>query len=467
MKFRLKVTFLMILLLSLLFSVGGSALISISFHSSLQREKTSAQESYRILLSTLQVVNQAGAWSNSRDISKLLEQLSQQSSTTWSALKLFTPSEIIYQQGAAANSFADLHEQTDTEHCVLTAFTDENQTRHLLITGAFRFGPKTFYLATSYDISPIYEVRSQQQSTYNKIFVILIVVCSLLAYSAAYFLTRPLDRLSKASREIAAGNFHFRAKIKSNDEIGLLAQDFDAMAEQVECSISELKAAMERQKQFAESFTHELKTPLTAIIGYADLLRGRTLLPEEQSDAAHYIFSEGKRLERLSLKLLDIYIADNQPIAMTLNPPAGIIADLTTHLSPSLRKENILLKQECEPGTCLMEPDLVRSLLLNLIDNSRKAFDHGGVITIASVMTQEGCRITVSDNGKGIPQDALEHLTEAFYRVDKSRSRAQGGAGLGLTLCLKIAELHHGGIRFESDGKQGTAVTVELNGGKS
>lgn len=87
------------------------------------------------------------------------------------------------------------------------------------------------------------------------------------------------------------------------------------------------------------------------------------------------------------------------------------------------------------------------------------------MIDIRSRMISEGCRIIVQDDGQGIPPEALSHLTEAFYRVDKSRSRALGGAGLGLSLCQEIAALHNGGIRFESEPGHGTTVIVDLKGG--
>lgn len=115
---------------------------------------------------------------------------------------------------------------------------------------------------------------------------------------------------------------------------------------------------------------------------------------------------------------------------------------------------------------CLLEPDLFRSLLLNLVDNSRKALEKGGRITLTCTMTETGCRLTVEDNGRGMPPEVLAHLTEAFYRVDKSRARAQGGAGLGLALCERIAVLHSGAIHFASTPGQGTTVTVSLEGGR-
>ena len=124
------------------------------------------------------------------------------------------------------------------------------------------------------------------------------------------------------------------------------------------------------------------------------------------------------------------------------------------------------LQYRTEEGACFLEPDLFKTLLVNLMDNARKALDSGGNIYVWQEMLPDGCRVRVLDNGRGIPPEALTHLTEAFYRVDKSRSRAQGGAGLGLSLCNEIVQLHGGTMQFESRVGNGTVVTVELKGGR-
>ena len=281
----------------------------------------------------------------------------------------------------------------------------------------------------------------------------------------AYFLTRPLSQLSKAARRLANGKLSVRVRPRGHDEMGQLGRDFNDMADQLEANVKDLTNAMERQEQFMGSFAHELKTPMTSIIGYADLLRSDALSHDEAMDAANYIFSEGKRLEALSLKLLDLLVMDNQSVQMSRVEPAQLISGLVRHLQPVYAEKGIRLQCKCLPGACYLEGDLVKSLLTNLLDNARKAMDEdGGNIFVISDWFDGACRIRVLDNGRGIPQDKLEHVTEAFYRVDKSRSRKQGGAGLGLTLCSRIVQLHNGDIRFDSRENNGTCVTVLLRG---
>lgn len=143
-----------------------------------------------------------------------------------------------------------------------------------------------------------------------------------------------------------------------------------------------------------------------------------------------------------------------------------MIENLVREYQPIYATQGIVLTCGCQAGNCLLEPDLFRSLVYNLMDNGRKAMDGSGHIQIHLTLTAHGCCLEVEDDGRGMPPEALERVTEAFYRVDKSRSRAQGGAGLGLSLCQKIVELHQGTIRFESRLGAGTRVCVELAAGR-
>ena len=317
-----------------------------------------------------------------------------------------------------------------------------------------------------YDVSSIYKEREELVHIYYEIFALLVVICGIVSYSNSFLMTRPLTKLARTSKLIAAGSLSSRSKVKTNDEIGQLSKEFDCMADQLEKNINDLKETMESQNQFIGNFTHELKTPMTSIIGYADLIRTQSLDEQEQIEAINYIYSEGKRLERLSLKLLDIFVTDNAEINLTVASPKKIVESVISNLQNNYLKKGISLSCKCEEGTCMLEPDLVRSLVINLIDNGRKAMTNGGHIYVQTTMTDKGCIIQVKDNGRGMPKDAIAHITEAFYRVDKSRSRQQGGAGLGLALCENIIKLHNGNINFKSKENVGTIVNVELKGGR-
>ncbi|MCM1495758.1 MAG: HAMP domain-containing histidine kinase [Bacteroides sp.] len=468
MKFRYKITCCMVSLLALFYGIGGTLMISISFQSALEQEKANAYHSYEMILNTLQIINQMDSWTSNQDISNVLGQLSEQNHSNWDAIRLISISEpeVLYRSGRGSAYFQDVRGELDSEHCLITQFSDDSQKQFLQMSSYVQVGSQQLLLDVAYDISSIYESRQIQETTYYRIYFIMLAVCLLVVYMTTYLLTRPLNSLSKVTRHIASGNYAYRSMIRSNDEIGRLSEDFNTMAERVEDSVETMQRAMEQQEEFMGSFAHELKTPMTSIIGYADLIRRQTMSPAEEADAANYIFTEGKRLERLSLKMLDIFSMNHKEIPFSFVSPAHIIENLVEDLKPVYNKAGIRLSCDCEAGSCLLEPDLFRSLLLNLVDNSRKAIKGEGIIRITSTMQPDGCRILVADNGEGIPEAALEHLTEAFYRVDKARSRKQGGAGLGLTLCAKIVAIHHGTMAFQANGGQGLQVRIELKGGR-
>ncbi len=456
MKFSVKIMLSMLCLLSLLFGIGGSLMISLSFNDSLERERSSAYNSYQMVLNTLQIVNGIDRQVDYDDIGNILNQLSNQKTESWTALRLYNSEKSVYEVGVF--DFSDVSEKDLAKQNIVQQLVTNDDKRYLIVSGALQVGGETMFLDMAYNITPLFETRSAQEKVYQSVFLFLIVICALLSYSISRILTRPLSELSKTSQAISNGNFSKRCDVKSNDEVGRLAVDFNTMVDELENNIKQ-------QESFISSFAHEMKTPMTSVIGYADLIRSQMLSEKEVYESANFIVSEGRRLEGLSQKLLELFVLKEKAAVLSSASPSLLIEELVSHLAPVYEKQGIILKCTCEAGCCLLESDLFKSLLINLWDNARKAMENGGTISVKSVMTDDGCRITVSDNGTGIPDESLSHLTEAFYRVDKSRSRAQGGAGIGLALCKEIAALHNGSISFESELGVGTTVTVEFKGG--
>ena len=226
-----------------------------------------------------------------------------------------------------------------------------------------------------------------------------------------------------------------------------------------------MKDAARRQEDFIGSFAHEIKTPLTSIIGYADLLRSRPATPEQVLDSAGYIFSEGRRLEALSLKLMDLIVLEKQSFPLHLVPMDAFLQRVGGALRPALETSGIRLTIRADAAKIPLEADLMETVCLNLLDNARKAIDGSGTMILEGVAEETGYCIRVTDSGKGIPAAELTRITEAFYMVDKSRARAQGGAGLGLTVCQRIIKLHGGTMEFRSIEGKGTQVCVHLKGG--
>ena len=236
-------------------------------------------------------------------------------------------------------------------------------------------------------------------------------------------------------------------------------------AEELEGEVKLLEEAAERREEFIASFAHELKTPLTAIIGYADMLRSREMSPKNRFTAAGYIFSEGKRLEALSLKLMEIIVSGKQGIERRKFDAPYFIREVAAVTVPSLASDGMTLDMRWEQGEVEIEPDLFKTLMINLIDNARKASRKGQTIELFGKREEDGYAFYVRDHGRGMKKEDLSRITERFYMIDKSRSRALNGAGLGLALCQRIAELHGTTLEYESEPGEGTTVRVFLKGG--
>lgn len=453
MKFRQKLLLCMVWLLALSYGIGGALLIGQSFRQGLEEKQEAATASYQMTLQTISLISAVDTQQNFSNLSVALSQI--EASSDWCAVQLCRNTETIYQSGT-------VHTELFPEEDALMTVFSQDSCHYLQLSGQLYANETALQLDIVYPIETVYQARTVQLTTYRQIFLLLLLVGAALSLLLSYYLTRPLYRVSRASRKLAQGELSARAKVRSKDEVGLLADDFNRMADRLEKTISEQQEMLLKQEDFIGSFAHEMKTPMTSIIGYADLLRGQSLNAEEQMDAANYIFSEGKRLEALSMKLLELLVAKNQPPKMVRTELSSVLQNLVEHLQPVYKNAGIVLQVQCAEGYCMIEPDLFRSLITNLLDNARKAMEHGGSIVVTSDRADGQYRIRIQDNGCGIPEEALAHLTEAFYRVDKSRSRKQGGAGLGLSLCQRIVELHGGSLQFASQQGQGTCVSVFL-----
>ena len=319
-------------------------------------------------------------------------------------------------------------------------------------------------METVRDISSLFSDRELHYQVYRWVVLLVVGVSAAVIFAFAYWLTTPIRALGRVATQLAQGDYTPRAKVSGDDEIGELAVSFNRMADAIARNVQELEAAARRQEDFTGSFVHELKTPLTSIIGYADMLRSRSLDEDRRFKAASYIFSEGKRLENLSLALMSLLVVGHTRAEVKNVNMSLLCRQAGGSALPAMAAQDLRLVVQAEEAVLPGDPALLQTLLQNLLDNARKASEPDTVVVLEGRRTPAGYRITVTDQGRGIPEEELDKITEAFYMVDKSRSRAQGGAGLGLALCKEIAALHQGELRFESQVGLGTKVTVELEG---
>ena len=462
MSYRLKLILTISVLIALTFSAGGTILISVSFQNSLETETQAALNDFQGIQNTLYLLNSMGAQTGFDNLREALDSMAEQKVGRWQALCLKTGDHTIYQsRGELLMGYA--LPALSTSQCSYIRL-DDSYGQGLLAQSTIAAGSERLVLTARFDFSALYRTRESQNRIYLAAYAAVVTLGILAAVVLSFTMTRRLRRLTTAVRKIAGGDLTTRSRIASSDEFGQLSRDFDAMADKLQETLSRMESDMQQQESFMGAFAHELKTPMTAIIGFAALLPQGNLDESTRMTAANYIFTEGRRLEKLSFKLLELIVLRKDTIAMKRVWLNRYLEEIERALAPSLREKGIRLVCRAEQARAVLEPDLVKSLLYNLIDNASKAMDQGGIIGVKATAIPGGCQFYVADNGRGMEEKELTRITEAFYRVDKSRSRAQGGAGLGLALCKQIVELHNGSIHFDSKLGAGTQVTVTLYG---
>ena len=462
MSYRLKLILTISVLIALTFSAGGTILISVSFQNSLETETQAALNDFQGIQNTLYLLNSMGSQTGFDNLREALDSMAEQKVGRRQALCLKTGDHTIYQsRGELLMGYA--LPALSTSQCSYIRL-DDSYGQGLLAQSTIAAGSERLVLTARFDFSALYRTRESQNRIYLAAYAAVVTLGILAAVVLSLTMTRRLRRLTTAVRKIAGGDLTTRSRIASSDEFGQLSRDFDAMADKLQETLSRMESDMQQQESFMGAFAHELKTPMTAIIGFADLLRQGNLDESTRMTAANYIFTEGRRLEKLSFKLLELIVLRKDTIAMKRVWLNRYLEEIERALAPSLREKGIRLVCRAEQARAVLEPDLVKSLLYNLIDNASKAMDQGGIIGVKATAIPGGCQFYVADNGRGMEEKELARITEAFYRVDKSRSRAQGGAGLGLALCKQIVELHNGSIHFDSKPGAGTQVTVTLYG---
>jgi len=289
--------------------------------------------------------------------------------------------------------------------------------------------------------------------TFSVMVVMSIIVALILRHSL-----RSLKELN-ATADIAKGNYDKRVNVRGKNEIATLGTTFNQMAEAVETRTKSLEESERQKTLFMGNLTHELKTPLAAISGYAQTLLTVRLDEADEAEALGYIDEECKRLERLSKKMLRLLELDTEQKLELHEIPVRQLFERTGRLCRKLLETKGVTLQYEEHGECfLVEEDLMTEVLVNLVDNANKASKQGDTIRLIANDHQ----ILVQDTGCGIPEEEQKKILEPFYMIDKSRSRKNGGAGLGLALTALILKRHDVTLAIESEEGKGTTMILNF-----
>ena len=300
------------------------------------------------------------------------------------------------------------------------------------------------------------------QAAVNEALLVAALAALVTAVAVSVFVSRrvvtPIRQMMQASQHIADGHYAERVQAASDDELGQLARSFNQMA----ASLEQTEAM---RRDLIANVAHELRTPLTTIKGFMEGLLDGVLPPEPGT--YQQVYREADRLQRLVSDLQELsrveagaYELNRQPIKIV-----ELIQPIAARLQPQFDEKEVSLKLNLPPklSTILADEDRISQVLLNLVGNALQYTPAGGAVTITADNTTSELRIIICDTGLGIPAEHLPHLFTRFYRVDKSRSRAGGGSGIGLTIVKHLIEAHGGRVWAESQGAgQGSTFGFSL-----
>ena len=460
MKFALKICLYTILIVTILFAVAGQILVAQSFDAALKFRVRMAEAEFSALGSAMEAEIYGVRLYYNEVSAEMYDEVLNRASRNQN---IDAPCAIYdTERNIAASTGGDFPDTLGFENARPGRFSyklERSGRGAVLKTAAgISIGGKQFFLAVDYPADDLMTFRKDQIRSVIVLHLITVVVCTFVMLTVSVFVSRPLVRLRRFAAVIGEGNYSRRAKVTTLDEIGDLTVAFNEMTGSIEHTVDVLENNAKQQKDFVASFSHEIKTPMTSIIGYADMLRRQELDKEDAFMAANFIYSEGKRLEALSLKLMDLVVLDKQDYQLSRGYARKALGHVVAVVTPMLEKAELEFLFEIDQQIICFERDLLPMLVTNLIDNARKASSPGKRIWLTGKRMSGRYRITVRDEGIGIPKEELSRITEAFYMVDKSRARAMHGAGLGLAIANRIAEVHGSTLHFESEPGKGTTV---------
>jgi len=317
-------------------------------------------------------------------------------------------------------------------------------------------------------VAVLVAARSEESvaSALNELLALLLLAVPatlVLAVAGGFFLAAralgPIDRITRAAEEIGAHDLTRRLDLPaSHDEVGRLASTFDRMLQRID-------EAFRRERQFTADASHELRTPLAMLTSQADVALERPRKAAEYKEALTNIRQDATRMGRLLNQLLTLARADAGHEQLTMERLAldELVKDVVGAMAPLADSRQVRLESRVA-GPITVDGDQTRltQLLVNLLDNALKYTPAGGLVTVAVERQGPAALISIRDTGIGIPPEHLPHVFERFYRADASRSRTEGGEGLGLAIGLWIAQAHGGAITVDSTTGQGSTFIVTI-----
>lgn len=318
------------------------------------------------------------------------------------------------------------------------------------------------YVSIEKNINSVYQKRKDLINNCLYILAISIIVIAIIAYIISKTITRPLTRMQKEMKKLSKGNFNINLK-EGHDEFGKLAKNFNNMSKELEKRNNELVESANSKQLFIDNLSHEMNTPLTSIQGYAELMQKANLNDEQKQKYLKYIQDEGKRIQDMYKKLLLLSYKKNSDFEKKDVAMTEVFSEVEDTFKERLNDAEIELIINNQLSTIYGDETLIIMSISNLIKNAMNVSEKNTKIMVNAFSMNDKKYIQVVDQGPGISEENIKKITEPFYRVDKVRSRKNGGAGLGLSICKSIMEMHGGRLLIESELGKGSIFTLEFN----
>lgn len=406
MKFRYKVLITNLILLSVSLGLVGYLMIHKNFELAKETQISNAVIQNNLVQSSVEY-EVLQALNREESVKGTLPDIGAQVSSGMRAENvtffIYYGDKLVYNETEENANLKKVWEAQQEDGNKNYAIFEEDGHYYIYVTAASKVEDENLCMISRSDVSDAYALRDREIRYFRLILFLCLMIESLLIYVISRYLTRPLEQLNRVAEEITDGSYETRITVKSQDEVGLLALS--------------------------------------------------------------YIFSEGRRLERMSGKLFDLIYLREHEMEKEAVQAENVSSEVLKVVTPSFAAKGLVLKENIEPAVLYGNKELLVTALVNLLDNARKASKEHGVIEFSGKRIQEEenpfyYELSVKDYGIGMTKEETERICDEFYMADKSRARQEGGAGIGMSLVALILEHHQAELIVESEPKKGTKMRI-------
>ncbi|SNS53091.1 Signal transduction histidine kinase [Anaerovirgula multivorans] len=359
-----------------------------------------------------------------------------------------------------------------------TAYTINNEENRVIVTLSYPIELNQNIIGimrSTKDYTELFNYNRRFNNVINYFAIAIFVLIFLTSFYLSRQLTKPIRQLIKGSEQISTGDYDLNININSPDEIGELADRFKFMAQRIKEQIKiiqgdrdKLKEVQAQSKVFFDNVTHELKTPLTTIMGYAQVLKENGFSDKDFFDkGTSYIINESKRLNKLVIEILELSKTATMDFSYHYEKVnlSELIAETCDEMKMKGKKYNIAIHYSLQKDLFLKgDRNKLKEVLINLLDNAIKYGRVNSSIDVDAYRQDGAIILKIKDQGEGISEKHINKIFEPFYRISSNTSKEKGSAGLGLTIVKNIIENHRGTIDIKSKLNEGTVVIIVFGG---